>query len=689
MGIDHYRLVTRHNPILNRFDPFTPLSVGNGEFAFTADLTGFQSFPEAYEAGIPLCTQAQWGWHTTPAGADRDGYDLKELQQRFYASNGRQVGYPTDSAGQEEVYHWLRQNPHKFHLGQIGLVLAKEDGTAATIAEVTVVEQTLDLWRGIITSRFALADQLVTTQTCCHPQQDILGFTITSQLLLAERIKIKIAFPYGSPESTAGDWGSDDKHRTVIIGYGPDYFDFLRIMDGERYFVRLTHSGGVRLKQTSRNAFLLQGNGDSGKLTLRCAFAPHPLRGTIPGCGEIADASAAYWACYWQEGGVVELVESRAPEARELERRIILSQYLTAIQCAGSLPPQETGLTCNSWYGKFHLEMHWWHAAHFPLWGRPQFLERSMWWYRSILASARAYALGQGYAGARWPKMTAPGGAESPSPIGPLLIWQQPHPIYYAELLYRARPTWETLELYKEIVFATAEFMASYAAYDRINDRYLLGPPLIPAQENHTPEETVNPTFELEYWVLGLKTANAWRQRMGMKPNSAWAEIAGKLGPLPVKDGVYLAHERCAATFTAKNHDHPSMLGALGILPGVLVDEGIMLNTLNKVLREWDFAQVWGWDFPMMAMTAARLGQPELAIEALMLEAPTNTYLANGHNRQGTKRELPLYLPGNGGLLTAVGMMAAGWDGCVSTAAPGFPQDGAWKVNYEGLALLP
>ena len=35
------------------------------------------------------------------------------------------------------------------------------------------------------------------------------------------------------------------------------------------------------------------------------------------------------------------------------------------------MPPQETGLTCNSWYGKFHLEMHYWHAAHFASWGRP------------------------------------------------------------------------------------------------------------------------------------------------------------------------------------------------------------------------------------------------------------------------------------------------------------------------------
>ena len=49
-------------------------------------------------------------------------------------------------------------------------------------------------------------------------------------------------------------------------------------------------------------------------------------------------------------------------------------------------------------------------------------------------------AKSQGYEGARWPKMVGPDGRESPSNVGVFLIWQQPHPIYYAELCYRARP---------------------------------------------------------------------------------------------------------------------------------------------------------------------------------------------------------------------------------------------------------
>jgi hypothetical protein len=86
-----------------------------------------------------------------------------------------------------------------------------------------------------------------------------------------------------------------------------------------------------------------------------------------------------------------------------------------AVNCSGDRPPQETGLVYNSWFGKFHLEMHWWHAVHFALWDRLPLLERSLTWYQSILPMARATAQLQGYEGVRWPKMASPDGRDSPA----------------------------------------------------------------------------------------------------------------------------------------------------------------------------------------------------------------------------------------------------------------------------------
>jgi hypothetical protein len=89
----------------------------------------------------------------------------------------------------------------------------------------------------------------------------------------------------------------------------------------------------------------------------------------------------------------------------------------------------------------------------------------------------------------------------------------------------------------------------------------------------------------------------------------------------------------------------------------------------------------------MVAMCAARVGQPERAVDALLLDTPKNRYRLNGHNHQ--RPGLTIYLPGNGGLLYAVAMMAAGWDGAPKQYAPDFPDNGQWVVRWENLRPAP
>jgi len=141
----------------------------------------------------------------------------------------------------------------------------------------------------------------------------------------------------------------------------------------------------------------------------------------------------------------------------------------------------------------------------------------------------------------------------------------------------------------------------------------------------------------------------------GLAPDPRWEKVRRNMAPLPVKDGLYLAHENCPQTFTERNRDHPSMLAALGVLPGQGVDREVMRATLTKVMKDWRWADTWGWDFAMVAMTAARLNEPGMAMDALTMDAPKNRYLPNGHNYQ--RPNLPLYLAGNGGLLLATALM--------------------------------
>ena len=121
------------------------------------------------------------------------------------------------------------------------------------------------------------------------------------------------------------------------------------------------------------------------------------------------------------------------------------------------------------------------------------------------------------------------------------------------------------------------------------------------------------------------------------------------------------------------------------MLPGDGVDSIKMRATVHKVMDTWQWDKCWGWDFPMMAMAAARSGEPKLAIDALLYSSPKNSFDARGLSSGGP---FP-YFPSNGGLLTAVAMMAAGWDGAPARHAPGFPDDGSWDVRCENLNPLP
>jgi hypothetical protein len=685
--IDRRALVTRHHPILSTFDPESPLSVGNGEFAFTADVTGLQTFAELYEGTLPLGTLSQWGWHTAP---NPDRWSMDTFRYEEFVSHGRRVGYadiPKDQRTPE--IEWLRANPHRLHLGRVGFRLLKADGTRARPRDLTGIEQTLDLWSGVLESRFDFEGEAVRVQTICHPALDVLAVRVSSPLLRGDRIGIEIRFPYGTGQPTAADWSRPDAHETRVTELGPGRVVFARKLDDDAYAVAARWTPAGALARPASHEFLLTAPKDAESLEIVLAFAPKLTGDEPPSFDGTRAAAREHWARFWSAGGAIDLSGSKDQRWRELERRIVLSQYLTAIQCAGTSPPQETGLTFNSWEGKFHLEMHWWHAVHFALWGRPELLERSLDFYARILPRAQATARRQGYRGARWPKMTSRSGVESPSSIGPFLIWQEPHPIYFSELAYRARPERAILDRFKEVVFETADFMASFATWDEATRRYVLGPPLQCAQEVFPKERTFNCTYELVYWRWGLETAQRWRERLGQPRDAGWDHVLAGLASPAVKDGKYLFAESAPDSYTDPRwaRDHPVVTAALGVLPGPGVDPETMRSSLHWIFDHWDWPTTWGWDYPMVAMTAARLGEPGRAVDALLLDTPKNRYRPNGHNHQ--RPGLTIYLPGNGGLLTAVGMMAAGWDGAPERPAPGFPNDGQWTVRSEGLRPMP
>ncbi len=675
--IDREALVNRNNPHLTAVDTLASLTVGNGGFAFTVDVTGLQTFPDEYANGVPLGTMSDWGWHSYP---NVDSLRFEETLREYDFGRGRTELYSVqikDDERKKAACDYYRVNPHRLHLGALGF-------QNLDINSIKKIDQTLDMWNGVINSTFTLNDKEVTVKTAVDPELDLVAAKISNPNRTA--LALRLPYPTGKHSDSACDWDADSLHTSEFVLSEPGKAIVKHTLDTTSYYITLNWDGSSKAEKSGNNTIVINPDADNWNVTVQ--FTENLTEGVNPSADNtIADASI-YWQGFWEKGGVVDFSECTDPRAKELERRVVLSQYLLATNCAGVTPPQETGLTYNSWFGKFHLEMIWWHQAQFALYGHEDLLARTLPWYENARDNAKAIAERQGFEGVRWMKMTDPSSVEAPSSVGSFLIWQQPHLIYLAELLYRANPNDSVLKKYYPLIEETAQFMASFADRDEENDRYILKG-IIPAQETLRASETVNPPFELSYWYFGLNTAQKWRERMGLERNQEWDKITKGMSHLASKDSLYLAAETAPQTYedVRFTSDHMAVLGACGILPASpLAEPEILNNTFDWIYDNWNWDKTWGWDYPTTAMCAVRVGEPEKAINALLMDKRTNTYLPNGHNFQDQR--LRCYLPGNGGLLTAVALMTAGWDGC-EIANPGFPKDRTWNVKWEGIKPLP
>jgi len=679
--IDRHALVTRHNIVIHDLDPNGAMAVGNGEFAFNFDVTGLQSFPEYYEKTMPIGILSTWGWHSFP---NPNGYSISNFPMKTIPKYNRQFVYPASgTAHPSPEAAYLRGNPNRFGLGRIGLEMTKADGSKVAITDLKNIEEKLDLWGGILTSTFEVEGVPVHVETAVHPDRDEVAVRIESPLIASGRLKVRVAFPYASDSFGPDyqDWTHPELHQTVMTRRGADGADFDRTLDSTHYTVRAKWTLGASLVETEKHQFLLSSGADHIELTTW--FSPTAITADPDSVVSVVAASRDHWQQYWMSGGAIDLSGNDDPRAAELERRIVLSEYVMAVHDASSLPPQETGLGVNSWYGKFHMEMYWWHAAHWALWGRPEILEKSLSHLTQLMPPGQAMAKLEGCKGVKWSKMTDPSGSESPSGVGPALVWQQPHPIYLAELVWRAHKDRATLERYKDIVFETADYMATFVDYDPQRKEYVLGPGLNSADEKHTDlVHNLNPTMELAYWKWALETAQEWRVRLGLPRDEQWDKVIKNFAPPTVRNGIYPAMEIPEETT-------PSGMTTFmyGILPGRGIDKDAMRNTLHQVAHAGEVQSAITWGTAMMAMCAARLNEPETAIELLVgkYEPNPNPFRPSGYTIRRPE-QTPMYMPANGGWLSAVAMMAAGWDGNTSHA-PGFPKN--WKVRYEGLQPMP
>jgi len=710
MKINRRSTVCRHNPVLTQAHATNTLSVGNGDVAMTVDISGLQTFPAFHELRpdplriaddgsrglpeqqvrpfnvddfqIPLRTQSSWGWYSTRTEQEFSLEDAATTHQTargpvpYLDRMGLQRG--ADPIPDElRASAWFAFNPRRMHLGRLALDATEAGPRIGHPNELEGAQTELDLWSGTVRAGYQLQGIPVEVTTTAHPSAQCFATRIRSGLL---RSGLAVSWIFDPQRDDLAPFELPLAESVHWEETSPGGWLARRVVESTTYEVRVETTGTLCLLDGGTRVMAVTTE-DELEVVVTLQPVPGPQPTDSPHTFEaVSTAAASAWEDYWLSGAAVSFDGSTDAGATELERRVVLSQYLLAVNSAGGTPPAETGLTYNTWCGKFHLEMHWWHGAHFPLWGRGALLERSLGWYHTALPAAQETASRQGYKGARWPKQTDPSARESPSHIGVFLIWQQPHLIHLLELLYSEGREQGFLEEHYRLVEATADFMADFV--EEHDGAFILPPPLIPAQESYLVDRATNtdPTFELAYWSWALNVANEWRRRLNLPVREDWDLIARRMHqPRLMPDGTYAA---LATPPYLLRKDHPSMLMALGWLPDTdIIDPGAMRATLDSVWLNWDLQSTWGWDYPVMSMSAARLGDMERAIQALLLPSPKNQFLVNGHNPQ-IPGFLTLYLPANGGLLAAIAHLAL-------AVERGAALPTGWRLAVEGFNTLP
>ncbi|KAL0264208.1 hypothetical protein SLS55_000155 [Diplodia seriata] len=631
------------------------MQVGNGNFAFGADITGLQTV-------VPWNILSSWCWHNSSLPTTPGQTSPEDFAGVDWWTHGRLVNYAQPNPAEAAISQWMIANPHRVNLARIGLAL---DGKPIEDADIAGPLQRLDLFAGTLHSTFSLRGSTVSVDTLADPASDALGVKVQSDLLRNGSLSVFFDYPYpvdkNKFENFVGLFNATANHTTFLRN-GQKSAEIEHNIDATTYFTNIKWEGGASVDRPAASAhrYLLSTRDDL--LAFTATFTPQRSHSNST-YAAVAAASSDWWSNYWEAGAFLDLTAVPDSNATEIQRRTVLSQYLLAVNEAGRDPPQESGLTNNGWYGKFHMEMVYWHLIHWNLWGKQDLLDRSIGVYERFLPTSLERAAQQGYTGARWGKMSDPTGRSAPGEINSLLIWQQVHPFYFAELEYRGSPSNATLNKWDPILTASAEWMSSYAFYNKTTGVYDLGPPMYPVSENTNPNATINSIFELAYWEFGLSVAAKWQQRQGKPVPSHWTDVAENLAPLPTENGSYVTYEGVPDMWTDPDltSDHQGLLAINGLLPPTpSIDPAIFNATVERVYQTWNFSFSYGWDFPLLAMTALRSGDAETAVRWLLDEnfAFDDVGMPVGGSRVPTP-----YFPASGGLLIVVAMLAAGWEG--------------------------
>jgi hypothetical protein len=251
------------------------------------------------------------------------------------------VNYDQPNPAENDISNWLIQNPQRVNLGTIGLSF---DGVDITEDMLESKFQTLDLWTGKISSSFTYNGADVVVETWSDAQSDTVGTIIESTLLSTGALGVFIDFALPTRNKFdapfVGVFNATQNHTTTLDSNSQGA-TIRHDLDATTYYASVKWNQQAEISGPIDNThrYILQPSKGVNKLELSTSFSPLS-RPPVPSFDDIISASTNWWESYWTSGAFIDLTSSSSPNATELQRITILSQYLVAVNSASSNPPQ-------------------------------------------------------------------------------------------------------------------------------------------------------------------------------------------------------------------------------------------------------------------------------------------------------------------------------------------------------------
>lgn len=584
--------IIKYNLKFNHIDSKNPVTIGNGDFAITLDQTGTQSLYETYK-DIPLSTMSNKNWF----------YKDKKNIKPSYVDGKAYMLFNLDN---DPNYQINRQYPFKYSFMQI---LLYDNDKLIDINNIKDVKQELDLYKGIVTSSFNYKEKINKTISFIYQDHDEFNFKLQSD-------NLNLALKFNYPSYTKNGYRLDILPNVLVKE------DRITLLYDDK------NSLSFKLKSSSNyqiveNTLIFDDNNVSFSLALDEIKE-----------GKLLDE---FWKC---DNGIII-------DNEELVKKMVLSKYLLHVNSTGIYPPQESGLTYNCWNSKFHLEMHLIHSLWNIYNNHVGDLVKSFDYYLSIMPSSLKRASLNGYKGLRFPKMTGPDGEDSPSNIGPLLIWQAPHILFMLQEIYYLYNKENIIKKYEPLISGTIDFMISFLTLK--DSKYQMLDPLLEACESIPLDRCQNPSFELEYWRYTLERQPKIDTVLYGHQRYDYLDITSKIITPKEDDGIYLKTYVVIDKYDLYK-DHPTEGFLMSFFKSKIVDKEKMVKTIDYILKNMDLSSYWGWDFPFLGLSLLNCGEIEKSIEVTQLNTINNQHLYNGYNTS-PRDDLKAYLPGNGAFL--------------------------------------